>query len=413
MNKMLVVAKWEYLEKIKSKIFIVSLFLTPALMLAFGILPSLFASRPDTETKIIGIIDQSGQMIAPLSKRLEEKYKLPNKQPNYLLREIIDPDTFVAKRIADSLAIHEDIEGYVIISKSFMTDASEIFRSPNTGNIKLIERLNRAIQDVVTEKKLVSRGIDTSALKDITATMELKTIKISKTGKEEEGGFEKVFIPAYIFMMVMFFVVISSGQLLVRSMMEEKSNRIIEVLVSSCSTTDLMVGKILGLSGLGLTQLAVWGFIGATFALSFLVSVLTVTTALLLFMYFILGYLFYAALFVALGAPVSTEQEAQQLTSYLVMLLIVPMVLIIPIMESPNSLMVKILSYIPLLTPTMMAMRIAGQMPSPFELITTMIVLGVSAVLAMWAAGKIFRVTILVVGKRPSLGELIRIVKST
>jgi ABC-2 type transport system permease protein len=413
MNKTFVVAKWEYLEKIKSKIFLVSLFLTPAIMIGFGVLPTLLASRPDTDTKVIGIIDQSSQMAQPLSQYLEKKYKLPNKQPNYLLRVINDPDTLQAKKIADSLVIHDNIEGYVTISRTFMTDGSQEYRSQNTGNIKLIERLNQAIHDVVTQKKLVLRGIDTSIIKDLTKNIELKAIKISKSGKEEEGGFEKVFIPAYIFMMVMFFVVISSGQLLVRSMMEEKSNRIVEVLVSSCSTQELMAGKILGLSGLGLTQLAVWGFIGVTFALGFLANIITVTMAILLFVYFILGYLFYAALFVAFGAPVSTEQEAQQFTSYLVLLLLVPIVLIIPVMESPNSLMIRVISYIPVFTPTMMAMRIAGQMPSLFEIISTILTLAASAAGAMWIAGKIFRVTILVVGKRPSLAELIRIVKSS
>jgi ABC-2 type transport system permease protein len=413
MKKILVVAKWEYLEKIKSKIFLVSLFLTPAIMIGFGVLPSLMATRPDTTTKVVGIIDRSGEMAKPLSNYLEKKFKLPDKQPNYVLRVIDNPDTLIAKQIADSLVIHEEIEGYVTIGKTYMTDGSQDYRSVNTGNIKLIERLNKAIHDVITQKRLLSRGLDTSIINDLTKGVELKAIKISKTGQEEEGGFEKVFIPAYIFMMVMFFVVISSGQLLVRSMMEEKSNRIVEVLVSSCSTTDLMAGKILGLSGLGLTQLAIWGFIGVTFALGFLANVMTITMAILLFIYFILGYLFYAALFVALGAPVSTEQEAQQFTSYLVMMLLVPIVMIIPVMESPNSVMIKVMSYIPVFTPTMMAMRIAGQMPSVFDIVSTMLVLAASAAGAMWAAGKIFRVTILVVGKRPSLGELIRIIKSS
>jgi ABC-2 type transport system permease protein len=413
MNKMFIVAKWEYMEKIKSKIFLVSLFLTPAIMIGFGTLPTLLATRPDTDVKVIGIIDQSGEMAKPLSKYLDRKYKLPNKQPNYVLRVIDEPDTLTAKKIADSLVIHQAIEGYLTIGKTYMTDGAQEYRSENTGSIKLIERLNKAVHDVITQKRLVVRGLDTATINDLTKGVELRAIKISKTGEEEEGGFEKVFIPAYIFMMVMFFVVISSGQLLVRSMMEEKSNRIVEVLVSSCSTTDLMAGKILGLSGLGLTQLLIWGFIGVTFALGFLANVMTLTMALLLFIYFILGYLFYAALFVALGAPVSTEQEAQQFTSYLVMLLIVPIVLIIPVMESPNSPMVKIMSYIPVFTPTMMALRIAGQMPGIFDIISTMVVLALSAAGAMWAAGKIFRVTILVVGKRPSFGELLRIVKSS
>jgi ABC-2 type transport system permease protein len=408
------VARWEYIEKIKSKAFLISLFLMPMIMLGMGILPGILASRADTESKVIGIIDQSDEVIQPLSKIMEERFKLPNGEPNYMFRSITaDGDFAKAKMVADSLVVSNQIEGYLVIGKAYMNDTTLEYRSENVGNFRVIERLTRAIRDIVVERKLLSRGLSRALAKELTSPIELKTIKLSKTGEEEEAGFEQVFFGAYIFMMMMFFLVMTSGQLLVRSMLEEKSNRIVEVLMSSCSANDLMAGKIIGLSGLGLTQLAFWGLIGLAISLKFTLTVVSLSGALILFVYFVLGYLLYAAIFVAAGAPVSTEQEAQQLTSYLTIILILPIVLAIPVMQNPNSLMVKILSFVPLITPTMMAMRIPIQMPSVMEIVGTVVVLAASAFGAMWAAGKIFRTTILAYGKRPSLGELIRLVRSS
>jgi ABC-2 type transport system permease protein len=127
--------------------------------------------------------------------------------------------------------------------------------------------------------------------------------------------------------------------------------------------------------------------------------------------YLVLGYLLYAAIFVTAGAPVSTEQEAQQITSYVTIILVIPIALSMPVMQNPNGLIFKLLTVIPLLTPTMMAIRIPVQMPSVAEIILTIVILAASAGGMMIVAGKVFRTTILMVGKRPSLRELWRIAR--
>ncbi len=407
------VARWEYVEKIKSKAFLISLFLMPLIMLGMGILPGILAGRADTESKVIGVIDQSNVLLPQLSSVLEQRFKLPNGEPNYILRSLLDGDFLQSKMRGDSLVVSNQIEGYLIISPDYLKDTVLDYRTQNVGNFRVTERLSNVIREIIIERKLKEKGVDPALVKTLTAPIELKTIKLSKTGQEEEAGFEQVFFSAYIFMMMMFFLVMTSGQLLVRSMLEEKSNRIVEVLMSSCSAKDLMAGKILGLSGLGLTQLAFWGLIGAALTLKFSLTMISLPGALILFLYFVLGYLLYASIFVAVGAPVSTEQEAQQLTSYLTIILILPIVLAIPVMQNPNSLMVRILSFIPLITPTMMAIRIPIQMPSFIEIVGSLILLALTAFGSMWAAGKIFRVTILSYGKRPSIGELFKLIRSS
>ena len=416
MNKAFAVARWEYVEKVRSKAFLISLFLMPLIMIAMGVVPGLLASRPDTETKTIGILDRSGDVVQPLSVLLEERYKLPNGKPNYILRSLLEEtrgNVSEAKKKGVALVADGEIEGYLITGESSLADTVMEYRSENVGNIRVIERLSSAMRDVVMEMKLRTRGLDPRLVKDLQTSVDIKTIKLSKSGEEEEAGFEKVFFSAYIFLMMMLFLVTTSGQLLVRSMLEEKSNRVIEVLMSSCSSNQLMTGKIIGLSGLGLTQLAFWAVIAVAVSLKFSVTLVAPYSGLLLFIYFILGYILYAAIFVAAGSPVSTEQEAQQLTSYLVLILVMPIVLALPVMQNPNSLMVKVLSYIPHLTPTMMAIRIPIQMPSAIEILTTILVLAASAAGAIWAAGKIFRTAILSYGKRLSVTEIVRLLRTS
>lgn len=183
--------------------------------------------------------------------------------------------------------------------------------------------------------------------------------------------------------------------------------------MSSCSATQLMAGKIIGLSGLGLTQMGFWAIVGLAISLKLAITMISLSSAFILLIYFLLGYLLYAAIFVAAGSPVSTEQEAQQLTTYITLILVMPIVLALPVMQDPDSTLVKVLSFIPLLTPTMMALRIPIQMPSTIEVLLTVALLSASVVGAIWAAGKIFRTAILIYGKRPTLFEIVKLLQTS
>ncbi|RCK76512.1 MAG: hypothetical protein IGBAC_0874 [Ignavibacteriae bacterium] len=414
MKKALAIARWEFVEKVKTKAFIISLILTPIFMIGAGILPTLLVTKADTEPRIIGVIDQTNELAEIISQKLDEKYRLPDGAPNYIIRKIFmesNEDITAAKKVADQLVADGSIEGYLILPANIYNDTLFEYRSKNVGNIKLTERLNRTVRDIVVEKKLKSQGFDPQLIKRLVSEIEIKLVKISEKG-EEESDFKSVFFSAYIFIMAIFILIITTGQLLVRSMVEEKSNRIIEVLMSSSSANDLLVGKILGLSALGFVQIGTWAIIGLALALKFGTIIISLSNALILLPYFILGYLFYAAIFVGMGAPLTTEQEAQQVTGYLVMILFIPLLLAMWIMQNPNSPIVSVLSYIPFLTPTMMAVRIPIQVPSLIEIISTLIVLVLSTITAMWIAAKIFRTAILSYGKRPNLKELWILIKS-
>lgn len=409
MKKKLAIAKWEFVEKVKTRAFLISLILTPVIMVVFGVVPGLFASKPDDQPVIIGIIDETNSIVEPLSKRLEEKYKLPSGEPNYIVRNLTAeglPEQIRA--IANKMIADDVIEGYFYIPSTVFDSGKVEYRAENVGNFRVQERFSRTIEEVVVEKRALSQGYDPAVLRRLMADIDVKSIKVTGEGEEKESGFLETFFSSYIIIMMLMFLVLTSGQLLIRSVVEEKSNRLIEILMSSCSANDLMVGKIIGLSGLGIVQVLLWA--GMAFAISakFGTSLFQVETFFIALIYFILGYLLYAAIFVAAGSPVTTEQEAQQITSYVSLALVFPIVLAIPIMQNPDSTLVKVLSFIPIFTPSFMVMRLPIQMPALWEIVGTIAVLILSVWGMMWAAGKIFRTAILVYGKRPTLSELYR-----
>ncbi len=409
MNKKLAVAKWEFIEKIKTKAFLISLILTPIIMVVFGVLPGLLASKPDENPVTIGIIDETNSIIDPLAKKIDEKYKLPNGQPNYIIKNLRGGGDFEEQRAkANKLVADKDLEGYFHIPATVIDSGKIEYRAENVGNFRVQERFSRTIEEVVIEKRALSQGYDPAKIKKLMADIDVKSIKVSGKGQEKESGFLETFFSSYVIIMMLMFLVLTSGQLLIRSVVEEKSNRLIEILMSSCSANDLMVGKIIGLSGLGVVQVLLWASMAFAVSIKFQTSIFQMDIFLIALVYFLLGYLLYAAIFVAAGSPVTTEQEAQQITSYVSLTLVFPMVLAVPIMQNPDSTLVKILSFIPVLTPTFMVMRLPIQMPATWEILGTIGVLMLSVWGMMWAAGKIFRTAILIYGKRPTIPELIR-----
>jgi ABC-2 type transport system permease protein len=413
MKKILAVAQWEYLEKVKSKIFLIGLLLTPILMIGMGVLPTFFATQEDQQSRVIGMIDPSGRLVQPFTARMQSKYILKNKQPNYIIMRLpAASEMSLADAIADAKrrVSTDQIDGF-FVAPAGDADTVVEYNSKTVGDFALPERIEQNLKAVIAEQRVIALGLDPDILRKTNVKLNIATVKLSSSGEKETAGFERVFMSAYIFLMMLFLLIMTSGQMLVRSVIEEKSNRIVEILVSSCSPTELMAGKILGLSGLGLTQMAFWAAMGVAVSAQFNVTLIDPGHAFLLVVYFILGYLFYAAIFICAGSPLNTEQEAQQVTSYLVLVLILPIMLAIPAMRDPGATWIRVLTYIPLLTPTMMALRIPIQMPPVWEILLTIGIMIISIYVAMVAAGRIFRIGILMTGKSPKLKEVIRWVR--
>ncbi|MEN3038083.1 MAG: ABC transporter permease [Candidatus Kryptonium sp.] len=359
--------------------------------------------------KQVGVFDEF--------KRKLIEFKLPDGKPNYVPVNIKASgearDLTECKEIANKAVINGEIEGYLIIPSNFGVDTFTFqYVGQNVGNIKDIERFKSILNEIVIESNLEKYGISEGEIDNILKSVKYTTIKISKTGKEEKTDFVGIFFSSYIFIFALMLLVMTGGQMLIRSVVEEKSNRVIEVLLSSCTANQLMAGKIIGLGFVGLTQMLIWSLVAFYFLSGFAATLINVEAILISLVYFVLGYLFYSAVFVAIGAPVNSEYEAQQVAGYVSLIMVFPIAFAFLIMQNPDSLLIKILSFVPFFTSPFMVARIPIKMPTLWEIVGTTLILLFSVIGMIWVAGRIFRIAILSYGKFPTFKELISWVKT-
>ena len=416
MNKILSVAKWEFLEKIKTRAFLISMIVTPVIIIAFAIMPTMLENHETDATKLIGVVDKSDLYFGGLQEKLN-KEKLPGDLPRYVLVNLT-PDSNLASYNNDELLKYSDnkvfnnkVNSYLIIENGGTDSLQLQWRSNSTANYKDINNFEKAFNEVRIDLKFKREGIDPSLKKLFTKQVSIQPIKISKEGKDKESDFLTVFFSSFVFIILLMIMIMSSGGMLVRSLLEEKSNRLIEILVSSCTPTQLLTGKILGLSMLNLFQIVIWTLIGIALTGATTISPEIFENIGLDLVYFVLGFVFYTGIFVGLGATATTEQEAQQFNSYISMILILPIVFAISAIQNPNSEIVHILSYFPLTTPSIMLLRL-NISPVPLaDILTTILILIVSIFISIYSSAKIFKIGILSYGKRPTVRELINWIK--
>ena len=412
-RKALSVARWEFIERVKTKSFIIGLFLTPAIIVLFAIGPAAMRGVIASDDQImLGIRDDSGFLRDSLRASLDRLFRLPDGRPLFVMTPVLDEATETeAARLADSLILAGRIDAAILLPRGVLDSRSFEYRSRNVSDIERAVLLERAVTEIVVSHKLMQAGLDPGRVRDLNRGVSLRTVRVSEKGARE-SGFLEAFGMSYVFLIMLMIMILSSGQMLVRSVVEEKSNRIVEVLVSSCSAMDLMFGKIFGLSLLGLVQVSVWAIVSVTVAVAADIRGLPLENLWLMVLYFLLGFFLYASVFVALGSLASTEQEAQQLTGYLTLFLTLPLVAAIVVSQNPNSPVLTALSMIPFLTPSLMLIRLPVLSPPVWEIIVTLALMTCSILAMIWIAAKIFRVGILLTGKRPSLDEIARWIRA-
>jgi ABC-2 type transport system permease protein len=407
MNKTLAIAKWEYLEKVKTKAFIISLIITPAIIILFSVVPTLLVSKEDNTTRMIGFLDKSGLYFNDVNAEIS-KHTLDNGQPLYVIvnldQQKINEDEIKTK--ADEETFKGKYDSFVYV-KHGGTDSMVIeFRGKGMANFRDVGRFSEAFETVRLNQRIQQDAIDPELVEFFRSGVKINQIKIEEGGKEGKASFEAVFFSSFIFILLLMMMVIYSGQMLVRSLLEEKSNRIIEILVSSCNSNELLAGKVFGLSALGLTQILIWMMIGIALAGSAVIPLDAFKNILPMLVYFVLGFIFFTTLFVGIGSIVSTEQEAQQITSYLSIIMVIPVVIVFPAMQNPDSTLIKVLSYFPITTPSVMLLRLNIAPVPIWEIAATLVLLIISTYITLKFSAKIFRIGILAYGKMPNLKEL-------
>lgn len=407
MNKISTIAKWEYLEKVKTKAFLISIIITPAIIILFSVLPTLLATKEDGSTKVVGFLDRSGVYFEELKSEIS-KFTLDDGSPNYILTNVnnveMTEDDVKSKIDQETFKGKYDLFLFV---KYGGTDSMVVeMRSKGIANFRDLGRFSDAFETVRLNNRMKQDQLNPELVEFIKSGVKINQIKIEEGGKEGKSNFEAIFFTSFIFILLLMMMVIYSGQMLVRSLLEEKSNRIIEILVSSCNANELLAGKVLGLSALGLTQILIWMMIGIALAGSAMIPVDAFKNILPMLVYFVMGFIFFTTLFVGIGSIVSTEQEAQQITSYLSIIMVIPVVIVFPAMQNPDSGLIKILSYIPITTPSVMLLRLNIAPVPAWEVAATMGLLVLSTFLTVKFSAKIFRIGILAYGKMPNLKEL-------
>ena len=416
MKKIITLIKREYKEAVFKKSFIVLTLLTPLLMIALGVLPSLLLMMETEKSYTIHVIDESGLVSKQLAENLQETLK--DGKPKYTILEV----TVTKKTLADSLSIQKNmisrdaLDGLLYIPAQIADSGKIEFFSQNVANLDLTNKLREAVNKIVSSYRIHQSGLDPLLVKQLTKPVKMKTIKISKEGEESESGFLKEYFSTFIFVLILYMSLILYGTSIMRGIIQEKTTRIIEILLSTASAFQLMAGKILGLGAVGLTQYIIWATVGILLVI-FGSAMLPQSGQFLsldpvIFVYFvvfyILGYFLFSALYAAIGAITNSDQEAQNLSTPVVMVLVVPIIMLGFIIKNPDSALSIFLSQFPLFSPIIMFARINITEPSGFEIFSSIVILIVTNLLLIWITSKIYRVGILMYGKRPSLAQVLR-----
>ncbi|MCU7495125.1 MAG: ABC transporter permease [Ignavibacteria bacterium] len=328
MKKIMKIALFEFMEKIKTRAFLVFMILFPLIVIAISIVPTMLVDTKEEITHPVGVLDLTGRYLGGIARQLNE-YKLADGQPNYIVINLSSSGKTPGemKSFADKLVLDGSIDGYLMVEPRQSDSVSVSYRNRNLGGFNDLPRFEKIFNNVYSSVRLLRHGFNPVEIQRLISNVPLKPVKIEQPSGSKETSFETMYFSSIIFLMLLFMMILFSGGLLIRSVVEEKSNRIIEILLSSCTPDELLTGKILGLGMLGLFQIFVWAVIALALLGGNYIPLEIFDGIGLSMLYFVLGYLFYTAIFVGVGSVVTTEQEAQHFTGYLSIVLILPLVI--------------------------------------------------------------------------------------
>ena len=412
MKKTFIIAKWEFIEKVRRRSFIISMIITPLLLVSMAYLIGVVNETTEEATKPVGILDTTGIYFNALAQKLES-ISLEDGQPAYIvIRLAVKSDSFdKALKNADKMVIDNRLSGYILINKFHNDSCYAEYRSNVVSNIREIKRIESLVNDVITEDNLERAGLSTTTALKVVSHLELKTIRLQKEGIQGETDFLKIFFTGYVLIMIMIMMIYFAGGMFVRGVAEEKTNRIMEILLSSTDTDTILIGKIIGLGFLGLFQLSIWSAIGGLFFSTNLISINLLNNIGLQLLYFLLSYILFTSIFIGIGSVVNTEQEAQYITSNITLILIFPIILASQVIQYPDSVIAYILSFFPLTTSSAMILRLNVYTPALWQILLTILIMIVSIFIMIKFSAKIFRIGILSYGKRPKLYQLYKWMK--
>jgi len=398
----------EYLERVRTKAFVIATILVPLFMAAVTIVPTKLASMKVSGTRKIVIVTDDAKFGATVASQLTSAERKTE--------ATVDTNTSEAERDAlRSKVSGGELDGFLWVTSKEITDRKATYTGREVGDMLEIVGLQKAATFAAIEQRMTARGMSGANLDELLKGISVDTIQMAR-GKERKVSGVGAFLAAFTMVFALYMTLILYGVAVLRSVIEEKSSRIVEVLIASIAPIDLMMGKILGVGAVGLTQTLIWavgGFLVSSPALlaakGIVGDVQVPTLSLVLFpFYFLLGFFLYSASFAAIGAAVNSEQEAQQFNFIGMSPLIVSMIVMMNIIRSPNAPWSVVFSIFPWTAPICMFLRISVETPPLWQIATSIGLMAVTAFVMIWLCARIYRVGILMYGKRPTLPEIIK-----
>jgi ABC-2 type transport system permease protein len=446
MTKLLAVIKREYLQRVRTKFFVVATILGPVMLLLFTVVPVYIANINIGGATRLAVVDQSGRIAErfreTLSRHRDDDEEDSNSggaaingnRPDQMKRtaqfgekgfdvEIISTNNRPIEEIKRELNEQVragQLDGYVVIPRDILEEGRAEFYGRNTGDIFTREAVGDRLSTAVREQRLAEKQIDQRVLREANRRVSMSSTKISARGEEKSSSGDFMFV--FSFGLLIYISVLMYGQIVLGAVIEEKETRIAEILFSSMRSFPLMMGKLIGVSLVALTQLSIWALafllfaafgVGMMAAQGVPVTLPHVPAMVLVYfvLYFLMGYFIYATIYALIGSMVTTTQEGGQLAMPIVLMLVAGFYFVFPIIRSPNSTLAFWASMFPFLAPITMMVRITTETPPTWQ-IALSLAIGFATVIGLtWLAARIYRVGMLMYGKKASIPEVWRWVR--
>jgi ABC-2 type transport system permease protein len=402
----------EYLERVRTRSFLISTILLPAFMFGVTVLPSMLASRKNTAVRRIVVAASDQTMADAIAKQLSS----PDNDGNYKAETRVASDT--SREDLNKALASGSIDGYLWVTNDAIASGKVTFAASNTSDFVESGELRSAVNAGVRRARLQARGFSAAESDELLKPVKVESVRM-EGGKQKSGGGVGQFFAAFILAFTLYMMLIMYGMATMRSVLEEKTSRIMEVLLSSVTAKELMAGKVLGVGAVGLTQIGVWVLFLVGIGGSSLISspemrqMVNIPVGVLVFLpvFFVLGYMLYSSMYAALGAMVNSEQEAQQWQWFVTMPLIIPIIMMTEMIRQPDSVMATWMSMVPFFSPILMYVRIVAHTPPMWQIVLSIAILLATTYLMVALCSRIYRVGILMYGKRPTLPEIVKWVK--
>ncbi|HUJ12184.1 MAG TPA: ABC transporter permease [Thermoanaerobaculia bacterium] len=423
MRKMLAVFKREYLSSVRKKMFIFMTLFFPVLMAGLFFIPMIVMAR-SLGGKSVAVIDGTGDVSEAFLKDSKTRaHDLPATVNVEYVNAKGSDVTDVAKPYLDRLAAgshaSKPLDAVLIVPAAAISGEKTklTFYSRAATDLITQQLLGATANHEIQRQRLALRGIKPEEVEALTRNVPVEGVQLSRTGEQKKGG-EANFMFAFLLAGLLIIPAFVYGLEIMRGIVQEKNDRVVEILISSMSPRELLTGKIAGVAAVGLTQVSVWllilvaaGAFGATTAMAAGVNVfqfLKPITFVYFLVFFILGYLTYVCVYAVAGAACNSDKEAQQLMAPIQMVMMMPWFLMFPIITNPDSTLAVAFSLSPVFGPVTMFARTVASEPPLWHILLSIAISIVTIAAFFWGTAKIFRVGILSYGKRPTIPELWR-----